>query len=113
MGKIDFIRGDSVDINLDLGVDLTGATVFFTAKTNITDTDNNAVLSKEVTSHTTPLEGLTTVSFTAAETAAIGMGTAKTIRLYYDVQVKYADGTVESWPMQRLKVRRDITVRTS
>lgn len=113
MAKIDFIRGDSVDINLDLAVDLTGATVFFTAKENIDDTDNQAVLSTEVTDHTDAANGLTVVHFDPADTAAIDLGGAKRKSFYYDVQVKYPDGSIESWPIQRLKVRADITLRTS
>lgn len=113
MAKIDFIRGDSVVINLDLDVDLTGATVFFTAKNNITDSDANAVLTKEQTDHVDAAAGTTTIEFTPEETAAISLGTAKSKRLFYDIQVKHQDGSIESWPMQRLKVRADITKRTS
>lgn len=52
---LEFIRGDNVDLLLDFGTNITGAKVYFTAKTIPDDDsdDSTAVLKGEQSTHTT------------------------------------------------------------
>lgn len=49
-------------------IDITGWTIYFTCKTNITDADDDAVISIDVTTHTDPANGKTTIPFTSDDT---------------------------------------------
>lgn len=104
------IRGDSAAINFAMaGVDLTGATVFFTAKPELTDdaADTNAVITKEVVSHTDPTNGTTIINLDPADTNVTpGI-------YYYDIQVKKADGQIVSIPARKLRIWADVTRRTT
>lgn len=103
------IRGDSVAIDFTLpGVDLTGATVFFTAKPALTDdaTDSSAVISVEVVSHTDPTAGVTVIPLTASDTSV-------TPGIYfYDIQIKKASGDIMSIPARKMRIWADVTRRT-
>lgn len=102
------IRGDTSSINFTLeGVDLTGSTVFFTAKAVIDDdvTDAAAAIAVEVTSHTDPTAGITVIPLTASDTN-VTPG-----EYFYDIQVKKADGTIVSIPKRKLEVFEDVTRR--
>jgi hypothetical protein len=104
------IRGDSGSINFSLpGVDLTGGTVFFTAKPTIDAdvTDAAAVIDIEVTDFTgsDPTNGECVIPLSATDTSvAPGI-------YYYDIQVKTAGGTIISIPVRKLEVFGDITRR--
>jgi hypothetical protein len=52
----------------NLPVDLTGATIYFTAKENISDDDDDAVIKKDITDITNPTTGKATITLTAADT---------------------------------------------
>jgi len=52
-------------------VDITGYTFLFVVKENITDTDANAKIKKEITSHSDPTNGVTQIAIDAADTADI------------------------------------------
>lgn len=105
------VRGDSSSINFTLqGYDLTGATVYFTAKPTIAngdDEDATAVISTQVTEHTDPTNGITVIPLSATLTN-VAPGT-----YFYDIQIKMASGTIISIPVRVLKVFGDITRRTS
>jgi len=64
-------------------VDITGWTIFFTAKTNMSNLDEEAVISKTVTEHSDALQGKTLISLSETDTAI----TPKSY--YYDI--KYND----------------------
>ena len=67
---------------------LTGATVYFTIKSDAYDTDaddSEALISKDVTSHTDAANGLTTISLTDVETS-IAPAT-----YFYDIVVVESD----------------------
>lgn len=106
---IELIRGDSATIDFNLaGTDLTGATVFFTAKPTISNgaDDSDAVISVEVTDHTDPENGTTVIPLSSTDTN-VTPGT-----YYYDIQVK--NGTnITSIPVRKLIVYGDVTRRTS
>jgi hypothetical protein len=104
------IRGDTTSINFTVaGVDLTGATVFFTVKPELTDdsTDTNAVITKEVTSHSDPTAGETVIELDSTDTD-VEPGV-----YYYDIQIKRASGTILSIPARKLKIWADVTRRTT
>lgn len=102
-----FIRGDSNSINFTVSMDLTDATVFFTAKpTTDDDADSTAVIEVEVTSHTDPTNGITVIPLSAA-VMDVPPG-----KYYYDIQVKKGDEVV-SIPTRRLEILPDVTRRTA
>lgn len=111
---INLIRGDSSSIAFEFteggtASDLTGATVFFTAKPALTNdtTDSTAVIEVEVTSHTDPTAGKTVIPLSSTDTDV-------TPGIYfYDIQVIRADDTVVSIPARKLEVFADVTRRTT
>lgn len=113
MAKIKLTRGDSRTINVPYlsssgtALDLTGATVFFTvnADQNPTD-DSGAVVSKTITSFSSPSLGIATISLTNADTQNITPG-----EYYYDVQVKDAAGNVTSSKKDKFIITGDVTRR--
>jgi hypothetical protein len=111
---INIIRGDTSSINFSLTddgspVDLTGATVFFTAKPALTNdiTDTSAVMSVEVTSHSNPTAGETVIPLSSTDTD-VTPG-----EYFYDIQVKRGDATIVSIPARKLEVFADVTRRTT
>ena len=89
IGNDIYIRqGDSGVINLDFNIDITGATIYFTAKSSIDDTEN--VLQKVVTTHSDPVNGITAISLNSSDTD-ISAG-----EYVYDIQINLADGAVHT-----------------
>ena len=66
--KITVYSGNDVTLTLTFTdangdpLDITGYTVFFTVKDNYTQQDDKAFVAEEVTSHTNPTGGITTIS---------------------------------------------------
>lgn len=92
-------RGTTLPITVTItdangtAVDLTGATVYFTAKTVESDTDatdTNATITKDVTVHVdeagdpSATQGISTIVLDADDT------TVNPANYYYDITVKYA-----------------------
>lgn len=107
---LQIIRGDTQTIEFSLEennipIDLTGSTVFFTVKSNLDDTDEQALISKEITVHTAPLLGETEIELTSEDTD-IDPG-----KYYYDIQVKYANDTIASIKYRQLEILADVTRR--
>lgn len=106
-------RGDSFDIFMtfrdtdDDPIDITGWTLFFTVKVAMNDTDADAVISEEVTSHLSPTGGQTKISVTAAQTSTL-LGD-----YYYDVQYKKPDGTIKTVLKGLIGFTKDVTQRTT
>lgn len=114
------IRGDSSSIAFEFtegGVasDLTGATVFFTAKPTLDAdaTDAAAVIKVEVTDHVdsdgnpSATQGKTTIPLSASDTS-VTPGT-----YFYDIQVKRVNGEIISIPARKLTVSADVGRRTT
>lgn len=105
---ISIVRGDDFDLILTLkdsdggAIDLTNATVCFTVKQKVSNTDSS-VISKEVTEHTTPLEGLTKVSLSSGETA-VDPG-----YYFYDVRIKTQAGKISSVQYGKFRIVQSIT----
>ena len=51
-----------------VAVDITGYTFLFTVKEKISDTDANAIIQKEITSHSDPTNGITQIALDSADT---------------------------------------------
>lgn len=106
------IKGDTYSIDLTIEtalgeiVDLTGATVFFTVKRNIQDTDSQALINKTVTSHTNPTLGQTSISLNASDVAYVG-------EFYYDIKVKFSSNIISSVLTDKFILVDHVTIRTS
>lgn len=112
--KITIIRGDSrnIDVTFTGGdgepLDLTGGTVFFTVNAdNAPVNDNDAAITKDITSHTAPTAGESRIVLNAVDTD-IAPG-----NYFYDVQFKDASGNITSQEQGKFLVNADITRRTS
>lgn len=113
MTKIkDYIRGDTRIITINCfqsdgvtPINLTGATVTFTLNSDSAPTtDGTAALQKIVTTHTSPLLGITSITITNTDTQNIAPGD-----YYYDVQVKDASGNITSLKKDIFTINPDIT----
>lgn len=104
------IRGDTLPIEIALTdddgnpIDLTGYDIFFTAKENPKDTDDEAVLKKEVDNGTS--EGIVTITFDGEDTDLL-----KNRNYWWDIQL-VKDGEISSTEKQLFRVKGDVTRRT-
>lgn len=103
------IRGDTASLPFTVDMDLTGCTVFFTAKSTISNSadDSDAVIEVTVTDHDDPINGITTIPLSASDTD-VTPG-----EYYYDIQIKDGDGNITSIPVRKLKIFGDVTRRTT
>ena len=108
MASLTIYRGATYNEPLPLGMDLTGATVYFTAKAEFDDdmTDSSAVIKKDITSHDNAAEGISRLHLTSDETTQTP-GTYKC-----DVHVKQADGTVIVYEPEKLIIKPTVTLRS-
>lgn len=110
---IEIIRGDDVELEFTFtdidgnAVDLTESTVFFTVKKYAKDEDDDALIVKDFDFVGTGTSGILTLWLEAEETD-IDVGVYS-----YDVQILDKEGYVFSSQAGKLKVNRDITVRTT
>lgn len=65
-------------------VDITGYTVLFTVKKKITDDEVDAIIQKDVTSHTNPTQGETTIPVVRLDTLGVKPG-------FYPYDIKICD----------------------
>jgi hypothetical protein len=106
--RLSFYKENTVTIDLNFtDVDLTGATVYFTLKSDYDDdaTDSTALISKDVTVHTNPTAGETAVILTPTDTN-ITPG-----NYYYDVKLEKASGEQQTIQIGRCKVLPAVTNR--
>lgn len=82
--------------------------VFFTVKSVLTDPDANAKITKNITSHADPLNGLTLIDLAATDTASLPAGT-----YYYDIQVKTDAGKIYTIQKGKFVIDADVTIRTT
>lgn len=97
-------------------IDLTGATVYFTAKSAESDTsldDSTAVITKDVTTHVdengdpSATSGISTIELDPDDTT-VNPGT-----YFYDITVKYASGVVNTPIEGKLKIDGKPTNRST
>lgn len=106
--KLSFYRENTVNINLTFtGVDLTGATVYFTVKPayDSDQADAAAVIKKDITTHTNPTQGLTTISLTPTDTNVVA-GTYG-----YDIKLKKANGDQSTITVGQAIIKDAYTLR--
>lgn len=110
---ISIIRRDDTDIQVTVkndegnAIDITGYTVYFTVKENSNDSDDDAIITKNITSHSNPSAGITSISLDKTETD-IEEGD-----YLYDFQIKDTDGNISSTERGTFSVVNDITIRTT
>ena len=111
--RIDVVRRDDHTVSLEVtysdgtAYDLTGSTVYFTVKANLTDTDANAKIQKTVTSHSDPANGITSITLSKTDTN-IDAGD-----YYWDLQIKESGGDIHSVRYGIFRIIQDITITTS
>jgi hypothetical protein len=109
---IEIFRGDYKPITVTftangVAMDISGYTLFFTAKLNIGDADADAVISKVVTEHTDPVHGISLLELTPEDTD-------QAIRDYwFDIQLVSGEGSPMTAVRGTLKILQDITQRVS
>lgn len=113
--RIDIIKRDDsafqltfTDINGD-PIDLTGGIVFFTVKKHKIDTDDDALIVKDIEAADidNPEDGIVILTLSAEETD-IPVGD-----YYFDVQLKTNEDKISSTYAGRFLVAQDITIRTT
>jgi len=110
--NLEITRGDDVYYILNftdansLPIDITGWIVFFTVKENLADTDGEAKIRKDITTHTDPANGKTRIHLTNTDTRLSKSH-------YYDVQVKKPDGSIITLLIGNINFKKDVTQRTS
>jgi len=111
MSQLSVFRGDDVTYNLsfkdgdDVAIDITDWTIFFTVKKNKLTPDADADISKDITVHTSAVDGLSSIVLTDTDTNIDP-------RVYwYDIQVKKDDGTISTVVKDKFVVKGDITRR--
>lgn len=95
--KLTYDRGTTYAITVNyqengVATDITGASIFFTVKESEYDTnatDSTALISKTVTSHTTPLSGISTITIDPTDSEDITPG-----NYYYDIKIKKAGAQI-------------------
>ena len=106
------VKGDTYSIDLTIetalgvAVDLTGATVFFTVKRNLQDADSKALISKDITSFTSPTTGDVAITLTDTDVDYVG-------EFFYDVKIKYPNTKIQSVLTDKFILADHTTIRTS
>ncbi len=106
-------RGDDVTFVVTItdsagdAVDITDGTLWFTVKKNKSDTDTDASIQKEVTSHTTPGSGITAITLSDSDTD-LDAG-----QYFYDIQFVNSTGDVTTYGVGNFIILQDVTNSTS
>lgn len=105
-------RGDSREYTLvftdkdDEPIPITDWKVYFTVKLSYMDTDGRAVIRKDITVHTDPVNGKTKITLLPIDTRNI-----KPEEYWYDIQVKRGTDDILTVMSGRLEIITDITRR--
>jgi len=111
MQRINIIKGDDKTITTTFKdadgvvIDITGYTVFFTAKSKVSLADADAEISKTITSHSDPTVGQTQIILSDSETD-ISVG-----KYFWDLQIKDTSDKISSTNMGELFIVQDVTTR--
>ena len=85
-------------------VDITGWTVYFTVKDKMEETDNNAKIKKDITSHLDATGGRTLIELSPVDTDLKG-------NMYYDIKYKDPIGNIGILFYWMIKFRETVTTR--
>lgn len=105
-------RGDDYTLNLTFRtsagavINITGYTIFMTVKAEKTDLDAAALISKTVTNHSDPTNGITAIALSSSDTN-VTPGT-----YFYDIQMKDGAGKITTVMDGLITFSQDITLRT-
>ncbi|MFX1499386.1 MAG: BppU family phage baseplate upper protein [Promethearchaeota archaeon] len=102
--QIDIYIGDVEAYDFELtknGIpfDLTGSTVYITVKERLEDPDSNALIQKTQTTHVDPVNGITSFTFTSADTN-FNPGI-----YFYDIQVKDTGDEISTFKVGKFNLR--------
>lgn len=120
MANLDMYRGDKRTWTITVTqagdkFDLTGSTIWFTAKKKYADADSAAIIARSTTNGgivlTDPTKGVAEVTTLTTETSGL-TGNNRTI-LVYDVQLKDANGRITTVAYGDLIVKPDVTTAES
>lgn len=111
---IQIVRGDDEAIELEFTdevtsapVDLTDCAIMFTVRASKSDTnDDNAIIQKDVYSHTDPTAGKTTINLLHTDTDVA------TGDYYYDVQYVDTENKVKTLVIGKISIVQDVTKRS-
>lgn len=107
------IEGDDVTHTMQFtdgdgnAIDISDWTVFVTVKDKLRDSDDDALISKDITSHDDAVNGKTSFSFTSSETADLDGGK------HYDIQLKKADDSIQTILKGSVHFKDGVTTRTT
>lgn len=111
---LELVRGDDETIEITFTdengapINITGYTVMFTLRANINKTsDTDALLQKNVTSHTNAVGGISAIGLSNSDTN-ITPG-----EYYYDVQYKDTSNKIKTVVIGTCTVIQDVTKRTT
>lgn len=108
---IEIYRGDDKTLNLTFRdsagnpINLSGSTIYFTAKKKLEFDDDKAVIQKDVTAHTNNTAGTSAIVLTNTDTSI----TPDTY--LYDIQYKTAGGVISTVLTDELIIKPDVTRR--
>lgn len=89
----------------DSDFDLTGCTVSMTVKRRVEDTDDKALISKDVTVHTDATAGLTQIVLTSSDT------NKQADNYVYDFQIKMANNSIQTLGIGEFVIKDRVTQR--
>lgn len=88
-----------------LPINITGWTIYFTMKANMADTDENAIIKKDVVNHVQPLNGTTLIGLNSSDTDVDARA------YYYDIKYKDIDGNLDIIVRGKIRVSEPVTQR--
>jgi len=107
MADLAIRRGATYDEPLSLGMDLTGATVYFTVKSDYDDdmVDSTAVIQKDITVHDDEVAGISRLTLSSTDT------TIPTGKYKFDLHVKVGS-VVTPYEPANLTIQPSVTLRS-
>lgn len=107
-------RGDSREYNITftdsngVAIDISEWKVYFTVKKKYSDSDNNAVIKKDVITHGEPENGKTKIILLPVDTDNLTPA-----RYYYDIQIRREKGNILTVLQGKIRIKADVTRRTN
>jgi len=87
-----------------VAVNITGYTIYFTCKQSMEDSDDNAEIKKDITSHFDATNGKTLIELSATDTDLIGS-------YHYDIKYKDEDDNADILFRGRINFMKPVTTR--
>lgn len=106
-------RGDSREYNITFtdgngdAINIKDWKVYFTVKKNYTDSDDNAIIKKDVIVHDDSTNGKTKIMLLPGDTNNLIPA-----RYYYDIQIRRVSGDILTVLQGKIRIKADVTRRT-